>query len=754
MRKQNQYAIAILLLVFVCTIRGNKVSSQTASPFPEERTLYTTALAWSPNDSYLALASYMEEFSHQTVNVEIISVVTQTSNFVPFENPTNVSIIDSVAWNASNDAIYIAEARGKIWEYNFTGNVLTLLYEHSDNYFHFMDIDPSGTRLVTVGTHVNVYDLVLGQVSASFPVSDLGSSRAVTSEWVGWSPDGSRIAVASRDNVARIFDASTHILTDTFVTQARRGVISGAWSPDSQRLALGIYDGIVEIWNTLDGTLEATIPGRSNSGVLNWHPSGHLLYLGQGRVANVENGYQVTRYPIDEIDTVATYNSDGTQLAYGVAVDTALSTQTSYVVPAPGVEPSPTPTETPSPTATDTPTITPTATFTPTPTPSFTPTVTSTDTSTPTASPTATLTPSVTPTTTFTSTTTPTLIPSSSNTSTLTPTATPSAACTVTVAAGDAAGLVAAITTANSTPGSVDVICLAASSTYTFTSAAQGVALPIIISPVTIIGNGATLERGNGTPNFRLFTVAAGGNLTLEGVTLRNGNAGGENGGSILNQGTLTLRNSSLLNSQARYGGALYSSGQVTLENVVVTGSTAQEQGGGVFQAGSTLQVTGGTWENNRARYGASLYNDGGTVTLNGSRFNGSSANEQGAAAYNRVGGTLTVGGGQFTGHSARYGAAIYSEGTLTLADAVLTGNAAQEQGGAVYHNNTGATNAIGNSCLSGNTAREGSSVYSNTPNLNARNNWWGAASGPASGAVNANVQTTPFGTEGCPHTP
>ncbi len=94
--------------------------------------------------------------------------------------------------------------------------------------------------------------------------------------------------------------------------------------------------------------------------------------------------------------------------------------------------------------------------------------------------------------------------------------------------------------------------------------------LPPITTPITITGQGATIERSAGAPDFRLFYVSDSGSLTLLDLTLRrgqarggaggpSGNGGGGGGaglgGAIFNQGTLTLRGCTLTENAA-IGGA------------------------------------------------------------------------------------------------------------------------------------------------------------------------------------------------------
>jgi hypothetical protein len=96
----------------------------------------------------------------------------------------------------------------------------------------------------------------------------------------------------------------------------------------------------------------------------------------------------------------------------------------------------------------------------------------------------------------------------------MTNTSTPAFVCSASINADDAFGLVNAINAANGNGASPDTICLT-SSTYSFASAAENIALPSITTPITIVGNGAVMERGSGAPQFRLFNVTASGSLAL-----------------------------------------------------------------------------------------------------------------------------------------------------------------------------------------------------------------------------------------------
>src|SRR5262245_40763299 len=156
--------------------------------------------------------------------------------------------------------------------------------------------------------------------------------------------------------------------------------------------------------------------------------------------------------------------------------------------------------------------------------------------------------------------------------------------------AATASDLIADINAANLT-AEADTITLASGTTFTLTTSTDGSnGLPMIRAAggsLTIIGNGDIIERSTaaGTPWFRLLTVAPGGSLTLENLTLQGGLAGGT-GGAIENGGTLILDGVTVQDNLARgsdatltgglfggfsafgaSGGGVWSSGALTIRN-------------------------------------------------------------------------------------------------------------------------------------------------------------------------------------------
>ena len=173
----------------------------------------------------------------------------------------------------------------------------------------------------------------------------------------------------------------------------------------------------------------------------------------------------------------------------------------------------------------------------------------------------------------------------------------PVLAATITVD-GTSCTLIDAVTAANNdapaggcTAGSgADTLVLPAGSTHTLTAVNNysysygSTGLPRVTSAITIAGNGSTITRDPGAPQFRILEVAENGHLTLQEITV----SGGANtslygrGGGLQNSGILTLTNSTVSGNSASSGGGVHNNGTLTLTNSTVSGNSAANRGGGV----------------------------------------------------------------------------------------------------------------------------------------------------------------------------
>ncbi len=94
---------------------------------------------------------------------------------------------------------------------------------------------------------------------------------------VSWSPDGSRLATASWDGTARIWDARDG--RPVLVLAGHDGQVNSlAWSPDGRSIATAGWDGTARVWDAVDGRQKlriATHSGRVRS--VAWSPDGTRL---------------------------------------------------------------------------------------------------------------------------------------------------------------------------------------------------------------------------------------------------------------------------------------------------------------------------------------------------------------------------------------------------------------------------------------------------------------------------------------------
>ena len=137
--------------------------------------------------------------------------------------------------------------------------------------------------------------------------------------------------------------------------------------------------------------------------------------------------------------------------------------------------------------------------------------------------------------------------------------------------------------------------------------------------------------------SINTVTINGGGNVTIDA---NNGNRIAYiNGGATLNLQNITLRNGASV-----FGGALYNDGTLSLSNVTVQNSNASSQGGAIYNAaGRPVTLTNSTFSNNTSGSGGAIYTLG-TANISTTTFTGSTCATAGAGSINNGGGNVRDG--------------------------------------------------------------------------------------------------------------
>jgi tetratricopeptide (TPR) repeat protein len=132
---------------------------------------------------------------------------------------------------------------------------------------------PDGTRIVSAGRDeaARVWDLATGQESLTLQ----GHTELVQS--VAWSPSADRIVSGSGDHTVRVWDAATGKELHTLRSHTNQ-VRNVTWSRDGSRLASCGEDGAIILWDPASGNKLLTLAGH-NAPVRHaaWSPDGKRL---------------------------------------------------------------------------------------------------------------------------------------------------------------------------------------------------------------------------------------------------------------------------------------------------------------------------------------------------------------------------------------------------------------------------------------------------------------------------------------------
>ncbi|HET6772158.1 MAG TPA: BTAD domain-containing putative transcriptional regulator [Acidimicrobiales bacterium] len=214
-------------------------------------------VAWSPDSKLLAISaqSFTVDADGNITSVKgSLAVVDRSGGEVAYlpDEEQGVQLL-SIAFTPDGERLIASRSHGASWE-GYVGEVVVWDWkagevEHRiETGDDFAVLSPRADLLVSTprsfltGSQVaNVWDWATGQHLRS-----LSHSGSVT--YAAFSPDGSRLATASRDGTIRVWDPYADAPEQLALRGHAGPVGMAAFSPDGSRLASVSEDGIVRVW--------------------------------------------------------------------------------------------------------------------------------------------------------------------------------------------------------------------------------------------------------------------------------------------------------------------------------------------------------------------------------------------------------------------------------------------------------------------------------------------------------------------------
>ncbi len=216
----------------------------------------------------------------------------------------------------------------------------------------------------------------------------------------------------------------------------------------------------------------------------------------------------------------------------------------------------------------------------------------------------------------------------------------------------------------------------------------------------TINGTDSATTIIDGGDIDRVFHTVMGPGLTLNGVTVQNGDAGSDDGGGIFSGGAVTLNTSTVTSNEADQGAGI-AAPNITMVSSHVDANTSADQGGGIWWCCSdaAYTITDSTVDDNVAGdQGGGVFQccDDFTLVITNSSVSRNQAADQGGGVFFCCGDegpvNMTISGSKIDDNTStdQGGGFFYccgSDGadTITLTNSSFSGNDAESDGGGIF---------------------------------------------------------------------
>ena len=266
--------VACLMLTFLLFFRFLIVSNTSSQPpgttifTYKGHSDYVDAVAWSPNNQFIASGSW--DGTVQVWDAHTGAIITTYKG--------HTDVVSALAW--SPDGNYIAsgswDGTVRVWD-AFSGSLLTFYDGHADP-VSALGWSPDG-QYIASGSWDHTVQVWYAHTGETISIYR-GHREFVDA--VAWSPNGQYIASGDRNNTVLVWNALTGKTLNYFTEEYTGGIIEAlAWSPDGRFIASGSRDKTIRVWEAFTGKLFLTYKGHTDEvSALAWSPNGRYIASG------------------------------------------------------------------------------------------------------------------------------------------------------------------------------------------------------------------------------------------------------------------------------------------------------------------------------------------------------------------------------------------------------------------------------------------------------------------------------------------
>jgi CSLREA domain-containing protein len=232
--------------------------------------------------------------------------------------------------------------------------------------------------------------------------------------------------------------------------------------------------------------------------------------------------------------------------------------------------------------------------------------------------------------------------------------------------------------------------------------------------PTTITGDGAANTIIDGNNRDRIFRIDAGRSVSISGVSMVNGLiAASDNGGGILNDGSLTLNDCIVSHNDGGDGGAIATTSVLNATGVTFSDNHSGAYGGAIQNNSGSVHLIRSTLRANTAGIGGGMAGYSGTYMVEFSTVADNTANHDGGGIALFGDASLVITGSTVSGNKAGRGGGLITSpfaidpsnaspvlyvtnSTISQNQATIFGGGIYNEGAAKLYNSTIAYNQAG----------------------------------------------------------